>query len=73
MACAPCPHPIDIVRALEGVLIFRLGQPAALTFRFARFPARGRRTESLPLAVAVVGKKIFLTVLTLTLSDLFPH
>jgi hypothetical protein len=73
MACAPRSHPIDIVLAPESVLIFLSCQPAALTVRFARFPARERRAVFLPLSIAVVGKKKFLTVLALTLSDLSPH
>ena len=73
MALTPPPHPGNMHRSLEVVLVLWFLQPAALAFGFACLAANWPGAEFLPDAAAVVGLEIIVAVLTLTLLDLSPH
>lgn len=72
MAGSPLAHPLDVGRAAEMILIFRLAQPTALALGLAGFPALGLATELLVMMVAGMRSEQLFAMQTLALRT-FGH
>jgi hypothetical protein len=62
MVFLPLPDPRRIVGVPEILLVGRFLQPSLLALSLAELAAVGFGTETLPLAIAIIRKKIFLAV-----------